>query len=165
MIEILEIADACGIKMVEDMAEKIWTEHYTPIIGKPQVDYMLSRFQSARAIREQINEGYRYFIAVGDGRELGYFCIMPRETENSMFISKVYVDSEFRGLGIARAMIGHVEEICRRWDLDTMYLTVNKNNTRSIAAYEKMGFYNAGSIVQDIGGGFVMDDYKMVKSL
>jgi hypothetical protein len=27
-----------------------------------------------------------------------------------------------------------------------------------------MGFKNAGSIVQDIGGGFVMDDFRFEKS-
>ena len=40
-------------------------------------------------------------------------------------------------------------------------LTVNKYNTNSIKAYEKMGFKNTGSIVSDIGAGFVMDDYTM----
>jgi hypothetical protein len=28
-----------------------------------------------------------------------------------------------------------------------------------------MGFENTGPIIQDIGGGFVMDDYKMVKEM
>ena len=40
-------------------------------------------------------------------------------------------------------------------------LTVNKNNINSIKAYEKLGFKNTGSVVADIGAGFVMDDYTM----
>jgi hypothetical protein len=31
--------------------------------------------------------------------------------------------------------------------------------------YEKIGFKNVGSLVQDIGSGFVMDDYKMEKTV
>ena len=49
--------------------------------------------------------------------------------------------------------------------LGKITLTVNKNNAIAIEAYRKMGFENAGSIVTDIGGGFVMDDYKMEKSV
>jgi ribosomal protein S18 acetylase RimI-like enzyme len=44
-------------------------------------------------------------------------------------------------------------------------LTVNKNNVNAIKAYEKMGFRNVGSLVQDIGDGFVMDDYAMEKTV
>ena len=38
---------------------------------------------------------------------------------------------------------------------------VNKYNSNSIAAYEKMGFLNLGPTVADIGDGFIMDDYIM----
>ncbi len=44
-------------------------------------------------------------------------------------------------------------------------LTVNKNNVRAINAYEKIGFKNLGSVIQEIGHGFVMDDYKMEKTI
>ena len=40
-------------------------------------------------------------------------------------------------------------------------LRVNKSNRIAIAAYERMGFSNQGSIVTDIGSGFEMDDYLM----
>ena len=42
------------IKAIVEMAKEIWTEHYTPIIGKDQVDYMLDKFQSNDAISGQI---------------------------------------------------------------------------------------------------------------
>ena len=44
-------------------------------------------------------------------------------------------------------------------------LSVNKHNTRAIAAYRRNGFVIAESVVTDIGGGFVMDDYVMAKNL
>ncbi len=43
--------------------------------------------------------------------------------------------------------------------------TVNKYNDRSINAYKRMGFAVVEEAVVDIGGGFIMDDYKMVKDL
>ena len=44
-------------------------------------------------------------------------------------------------------------------------IAVNKDNADSIAFYRRVGFGIAGSSVMDIGGGFVMDDYRMVKSV
>jgi len=42
---------------------------------------------------------------------------------------------------------------------------VNKRNVRAIKAYQRNGFEIADSVVTDIGGGFVMDDYVMAKDL
>ena len=46
-----------------------------------------------------------------------------------------------------------------------MILSVNKRNAKAIAAYHRNGFVIAESVVTDIGGGFVMDDYVMAKEL
>ncbi len=46
-----------------------------------------------------------------------------------------------------------------------LILSVNKRNIRAIAAYRRNGFIIAESVVTDIGGGFVMDDYVMTKEL
>ncbi|MBS1128301.1 MAG: hypothetical protein H6Q96_681, partial [Nitrospirae bacterium] len=43
----------------------------------------------------------------------------------------------------------------------SLYLFVNKNNTKAIRAYERFGFVKARAVVTDIGSGFVMDDYRM----
>ena len=47
------------IQRTAETAREIWTQHFTPIIGAEQVEYMLEKFQSDRAIRNQIErEGY-----------------------------------------------------------------------------------------------------------
>ena len=59
-----------------------------------------------------------------------------------------------------------MEEIFRRSkDKQMVYLHVNKQNTGSIAAYEKMGFSIVGSPVTEIGGGFVMGRFTAWKDL
>jgi RimJ/RimL family protein N-acetyltransferase len=45
--------------------------------------------------------------------------------------------------------------------LNRVILRVNKHNRIAVAAYERIGFTNRGSIVSDIGSGFSMDDYLM----
>jgi len=165
MIRIVEVKDADEINAVEELAKKIWNEHYIPIIGKEQVDYMLSKFQSKEAIRKQIDGGYRYFLSLYGEKRAGYFAILPDEPKGSMFLSKLYVDKEFRGQGIGRASVSYIEDICKNSGLNTIWLTVNKNNENSIKVYKKLGFVIVESIVQDIGNGFVMDDYKMEKRI
>ncbi len=46
---IIEVRNEDQIDIVESLANEIWTEHYTPIIGKDQVKYMLDKFQSKDA--------------------------------------------------------------------------------------------------------------------
>ena len=62
-IEIIRVDDQRLIKTVVLLAKEIWREHFTAIIGKAQVDYMLKKFQSEEAVREQIeNEGFLYYL-------------------------------------------------------------------------------------------------------
>jgi len=151
------------IAIVESLARAIWTEYYTPIIGRRQVDYMLDRFQSRKAIAEQIKAGVLYFLVRVADVFIGYIAVQPQKDE--LFLSKIYVRSSERRKGYGRRAVRFAESLARERNLTKIVLTVNKNNISSIKAYEKTGFKNAGSLVQDIGNSFVMDDYKMEKTL
>ncbi len=146
---------------VESLAREIWTEHYTPIIGREQVEYMLEQYQSVETILQQIQLGILYFLIKAEEEFIGYIAVHPRIDE--LFLSKIYVRSDRRGRGYGKKAVQFAEKLAKVRRLKKIVLTVNKNNVNSIRAYEKMGFKNAGSLVQDIGGGFVMDDYKMEK--
>jgi RimJ/RimL family protein N-acetyltransferase len=62
-------------------------------------------------------------------------------------------------------MVAFLEDLARDKGLSKISLTVNIHNSNSIKMYEKVGFHICGTAVQDIGNGFVMDDYKMEKRL
>jgi RimJ/RimL family protein N-acetyltransferase len=156
-----EVITEKQIDIVEALAVDIWNEHYIPIIGKPQVNYMLEKFQSKEAMIEQIKNGYTYYLVEEEGRNIGYIGIELKKGE--LFLSKLYIMSSERGKGYGKKAVQFLEDLAREKKLNKISLTVNKNNVNSIAVYEKMGFTNLGSIVMDIGGGFVMDDYKMEK--
>ncbi len=151
------------IGAVEALAREIWTEHFTPIIGPAQVEYMLEKFQSRAAISGQIREGYSYFLLEERGSRIGYLAVQPRGRE--LFLSKIYVKACERGRGYGRAAVRFAEGFAAERNLTRITLTVNKNNTGSIRAYERLGFEKIEALVQDIGGGFVMDDYRMARDL
>lgn len=159
----LEIKVASGEKdavQLAQLAEVIWQEHYTPIIGEAQVAYMLEKYQSAEKILEDMTVGgYRYYMAYWNGQLAGYCGIKPGKSGEGAFLSKLYVAREFRKKGISRQMVRYLAENFASEKDGFIWLTVNKNNTGSIAAYKKMGFVMTKEQVTDIGGGFVMDDY------
>ncbi len=165
MIEFIKVQTQTEIQQVADLAQLIWNEHYTPIIGKAQVDYMVANFQSPPAIHDQLKKGYAYYLIEYENKPVGYFSILSQKTEKTLFLSKIYVDKSSRGKGLARKSIEFIQVLSENQGLKSIWLTVNKNNLDSIRAYQKMGFEIEQSLLQDIGGGFVMDDYKMVKRL
>lgn len=148
------------ILQVAILAGEIWTEHFTPIIGADQVAYMLDAIQSKNAIAYQIrSKGFVYYLIENNSKPIGYCAI--KTNEDSLFLSKLYIQKSMRRKGLGQKTIAFIRSIACKNMLDTITLTVNKNNLGPITAYEQMGFVNIGSVVQDIGGGFVMDDYKM----
>ncbi len=159
----LEVKTEDEIKRLEELAREIWTEHYIPIIGEKQVSYMLEKFQSKQAITEQLKNSFYYYFIEAKNKTVGYLGVQIRQSE--LFLSKIYVRSSERGNGYAKSAINFIEKFAKDNNLDKIRLTVNKNNLTTIKIYEKIGFKIVESIVQDIGEGFVMDDYVMEKIL
>jgi ribosomal protein S18 acetylase RimI-like enzyme len=155
-----EVITDVQIRQTAELAKGIWTEHFTAIIGADQVAYMLDNIQSANAITDQIqNRGYVYYLIEEGQQAIGYCAIV--QEEDALFLSKLYIQKAMRGRGVARKTVDFLKTIAVERNIGRIWLTVNKGNAGPIAAYEKLGFVNTGSVVQDIGGGFVMDDYKM----
>ena len=151
------------IAIIAGLAKNIWNEHFIPIIGKAQVDYMLDKFQSKKVIAEQIENGFLYYLIKHNNDYIGYIGVLAKQ--NQLFLSKLYITSAERGKGHGRKAVDFLEKLAIEKGLGKITLTVNKNNSATIKIYKKLGFENRGSIVQDIGKNFVMDDYIMEKSV
>lgn len=164
-LNIIEVSTTEQIAVLADLAERIWLAYYPPITGEAQTRYMLANYQSPAVISQQIIEGMRYFLVQSQEQNLGYFAFKQDQKAKSVFLSKIYLIEAARGAGIAQAILGHIEAACRAVKGDSLWLTVNRNNLRAIKFYEKQGFHNEGSWVQDIGDGFVMDDFRMRKDI
>lgn len=163
-MKITKVTDIDGVEAVVALAREVWVEYYASIIGVPQVDYMLEKFQSIRAINRQIKDGLEYYLLVEDEVMAGYIAVLAEPDEGRMLLSKFYISSAFRGRGLGRVALAFVEELCLKANLGILWLTVNKRNP-TVKTYEAMGFHTASELVTDIGGGFVMDDFIMEKCL
>jgi GNAT superfamily N-acetyltransferase len=78
-----------------------------------------------------------------------------------LFLSKFYILKEHRSKDIFSLGLDFMRGLCSEQQLDTIYLTVNRNNTHACEVYLHKGFKIAEKVVTDIGCGFVMDDYIM----
>jgi len=149
-------------KTISVLSKNIWTEHYTPIIGLDQVNYMLEKFQSEIAIQNQINiDSYKYYLIINENTAIGYLSI--KNNDDALFLSKIYIDKSCRGKGFGKIAINFIEEQAKDLNCQKIYLTVNKYNMNSIMAYQKIGFIKTEELVIDIGNGYVMDDFRMEK--
>jgi RimJ/RimL family protein N-acetyltransferase len=163
MINFKEVKSDSDLEQIEGMANIIWHEHYTPIIGAEQVIYMLDKFQSCSTMKDQIDKGYKYYLINFNKNAVGYLSFERRE--KALFLSKIYLLKEARGKGIGRKAMWFVEKEAEELACEKVSLTVNRFNQNSIKAYESAGFEKKGALVQDIGNGFVMDDYLMEKTI
>lgn len=163
-IKSVEANDVDSLRIINDLANSIWREHYIVIIGTEQVEYMLNKFQSVHSISNQIKEeGYKYYLLSFRDDFAGYIGI--KVEDDALFLSKLYVDKKYRNKGIAKKGIEFLMNFCIENNLKKIWLTVNKYNSSSISVYNKLGFLITNQQVSDIGGGFVMDDYIMEKKI
>ncbi len=163
MFEFIKVETITHIDTVSILAKQIWNAHYLSIIGQEQIDYMLSTFQSKEAITEQLAGDFIYFIIKKHHQPVGYFSIELNNKANSLKISKLYINPKNQRQGIGSEVIAFIEASYLETQCHELWLTVNRQNTHAINFYQKLGFKKTIGIVQDIGNGFVMDDYKMVK--
>ena len=149
------------LREVSVLAEKIWHECFVGIISEAQIDYMVGKFQSYNAMKEQISDqGYSYYAVRDNGDICGYIGMKPEEGSR-FFLSKLYLRKDKRNKGIASQMLEKVISEAKAAGKSSVYLTVNKHNRHAIDVYIKKGFRMISDAVTDIGGGFVMDDYIM----
>jgi len=163
MIEFVEVK-LSEIKQLAELASEIWHEYWTGKMSDSQIDYMLDRFQSEKAMINQINnENYTYFYILCDNQKAGYTALSDKQ--DFLFLSKIYIKKEYRHKGIGTKAFDFIRQYAAMKNHNKIRLTVKKDNQNSVNAYIKWGFKTVDSVVTDIENGFVMDDYIMEFSL
>lgn len=99
------------VQRMSSMATAIVREHFDPLIGTAQNDYMLNRFQTPEAVSQQLAQGYRYFFVRQGEKDLGFVAFYPRG--EVMYLSKFYLYKDARGRGYARIMMDFVADAAR----------------------------------------------------
>jgi len=158
-----KVTTAKDIAETARLARIIWTEHFSDMIGKDIVQYLLETLQSEKAIKLQIQDEYAYYLIQAETNYVGYFAVQHQRQEQNMFLSKLYILNSERGKGYGKSALSAIEKMAQNNNCCKISLTVYYKNRNSIAAYEKMGFYKTGSIRRDVGNGIIIHDLTMEK--
>ena len=151
------------ISIIQSLSREIWQEHYSKILSQGQIDYMLDLFYSEERILQELEEGVMWEMLWNDNQVIG-FLVCRLETEK-LYLSKIYLKAGQRGSGYGKFLIDHAVQLALQNQKKAVYLNVNKYNTSSIAFYEKCGFKKLREEVNDIGNGYVMDDFVFEKEI
>ncbi|HKW30811.1 MAG TPA: GNAT family N-acetyltransferase [Verrucomicrobiae bacterium] len=163
-----EIIRATGADLpaIAELAGIIWRACYPDIISHAQIDYMLAQMYALGTLGEEIrSQSVRYDLLLVDGKPAGFASYGPTSKPGAMKLHKLYLLPELHGRRLGSYMLQHIEQEVRMAGARHLTLSVNKRNAQAIAVYRRNGFVIAESVVTDIGGGFVMDDYIMAKSV
>lgn len=146
------------------LAGVTWRAHYPGIISVAQIEYMLAQRYNVAVIRGELERDVaRWDVLRVDGEMAAFASYFASETPRAAKLDKLYVHPAHQRKGYGGRLIGHVCAVMGAQGSDALMLAVNKHNAKAIAAYRKHGFNIAESVTKNIGEGFVMDDYIMVK--
>ncbi len=147
-----------------ELADRIWHAHYRDIIPPAQIEYMLRQRYRPDLVRQLMARGDQWLVARAGEALIGFAHGYPL-SESDYKLDKLYVHPDWQRHGIGGRLIGELAARARAHGCNRLVLRVNRNNRSAIQAYLKYGFQVVTSLVEDIGGGFVMDDHVMVSEI
>jgi GNAT superfamily N-acetyltransferase len=154
-------AENSDCKLIYDLALEIWNIHYIPIIGQQQVDYMLRTLYSESSLIKQMKEGQEFTLIFSNDTAIGYFSLSRKE--NISFLHKFYIDSSQQSKGVGTEVMKEI--LLRSEGASAIELTVNRKNFKTINFYFKNEFYIKSVEDFNIGEGYFMNDFVMMKNL
>jgi len=147
-----------------DLAGRVWWKHYPGIITPQQIEYMLAERYKPGLVRQLLARG-DLWLAARAGDALVGFAHGHALEEGDYKLDKLYVDPDWQRRGIGGMLMAEVASRAKSHGFTRLVLRVNRRNQAAIDAYLKHGFTVVTLVMEDIGGGFVMDDYVMAKPL
>jgi ribosomal protein S18 acetylase RimI-like enzyme len=152
------------VPAISALAREIWQATYPGIITQEQIDFMLEQRYGHERLYDDLEDAHKWLDqAFHDGRRVGF--AFSEEYNGEFKLDKLYIHPGVQRRGVGGQLIAHVAERARKLGYPCVILQVNKRNVNAINSYKKYGFTVRTSTVDDIGHGFVMDDFVMEKML
>lgn len=152
------------VPAISALAREIWQASYPGIITQEQIDFMLEQRYGVERLYDDLEQADKWLDqAFFEGRRIGF--AFSEIYKGEFKLDKLYIHPDVQRRGVGGQLIEHVAQRARKQGYPAVILAVNKRNEKAIASYKKYGFAVREAVVNDIGCGFVMDDYIMEKKL
>ena len=159
------VATNSQLEIIQDLAKAIWPDAYGAILSQEQLEYMMEMMYSLDSLENQLKNNTVFLLAKEENDFIGFASYeLNFQNSNKTKIHKLYILPTIQGKGVGKNLILHIQEIAKKNSNAALILNVNKYN-KAKDFYLHNQFEIADSLVVDIGNGYVMDDFVMVKKI
>lgn len=163
----LKTASIEDIPTIQNLAQQVWPVTFKPILTDQQIDYMIDMMYSSDSLQKQLIHQKHIFCIVYDKQdnEIGYVSYqLNYELDGVSKVHKVYVLPNYQGYGYGKQIFSTLFNTLLIEKQTSVILNVNRHN-KATEFYGKMGFVIFKEENIDIGSGFLMEDYIMIRPL
>lgn len=145
---------------IRAIAENVMKNSYSANAEEGLLDYVLSNTLGNERIESNIKErNYTYKLIKFNGETAGFYSYCPAEKSGleisgGTYLSQFYIKEFARGKKMANKVIASLQR--------PVYLTVRKDDNKSVAIFKHLGFKIVQNIKRDIGSGYILDDFLMI---
>ena len=159
------VATNSQLEIIQDLAKAIWPDAYGAILSQEQLEYMMEMMYSLDSLENQLKNNTVFLLVKEENDFIGFASYeLNFQNSNKTKIHKLYILPTIQGKGVGKNLILHIQEIAKKNSNAALILNVNKYN-KAKDFYLHNQFEIADSLVVDIGNGYVMDDFVMVKKI
>lgn len=151
-------AAATDVPSIITLAHEIWHQHYPDIISKEQIDYMLSTRYSPEKIASAMEGAEQFYLVTLNETPIG-FASIEKQT-GFWFLHKFYLLTDKQKQGVGTQFLRF---LLQEMNHEKIRLQVNRQNIKAINFYFKNGFTIEQSADFDIGNGYYMNDFVMIR--
>lgn len=151
------------ISLINELAWIVFPHTYNKMLPPGQTEYMMEWMYSEESLHKQMTQdGHIYYLAFKDDEPAGYLSIQP-EAEHVYHLQKIYVLPHFQGLKLGKLLFNHAIKSIKELHPEPcqMLLNVNRDNTKAVEFYQRMGMSKVFEGDFEIGQGYLMTDYIM----
>ncbi len=157
----VEIGEKEKIKRTSKIASEIAREHFEPLYGKEQNEYIIKKTLAPASITARLESGESFYLIrpdKGRGKYLGVMSFCPSGEAMQLNDYCLYLSERSHGYG--KEMFEHLKDITFDAGLREITAKVGKENP-SLGIYKHLGFSVVGESKREIGD-YVLDDYDLI---
>lgn len=112
MIEITNAVLYSDFEIIESLVRQILHKFYNPVIPKKNTKYFINKYQTAKAIEQQVTNGSSYYILKYRGLNVGYLGL--NKESDFLLLDKLYLLEDYRGKKIGKKAIDFTNNFAKK---------------------------------------------------
>ncbi|MBR1749443.1 MAG: GNAT family N-acetyltransferase [Ruminococcus sp.] len=165
MVQFVKVSGSLDIIKTACLANQIFGQHFSSLMPRVQIDYILDNDNSFNVINERITTGgYSYYHIVNDNRQVGFFAVVPR-LGDTIEITGMGLVKRQRSKGIGKKAAVFIKDLAKEQGAKTIKVKVNKKNEMALKAFTTFGFEQIGEEQTKLSGDFFTEDVIMTMTI